>query len=120
MRATLAAAVPAPVRAPVGRGVGLAGTFTTLVAHKLALRAYDRALVHGHELTLADLAAAETLFRGMPSAARGRLAGIQKGREDVILAGVLLAREVCRLFALDVVQVSESDLLDGAALSLAP
>ena len=49
---------------------------------------------------------------------RGRLAGIQPGREDVILAGVLLACEVCRLFGLDVVQVSESDLLDGAALSL--
>jgi len=119
VHATLAAAVPVAVRGPVGRGVGLAGTFTTLVAHKLALRTYDRAVVHGHELTLADLEAAEALFRGMTSAARGRLPGIQKGREDVILAGVLLAREVCRLFALDAVRVSESDLLDGAALSLA-
>jgi exopolyphosphatase/guanosine-5'-triphosphate,3'-diphosphate pyrophosphatase len=119
VRATLVAAVPAAVRAPVGRGVGLAGTFTTLVAHKLALRTYDRALVHGHELTLADLTAAEVLFRGMSSAARGRLPGIQKGREDVILAGVLLAGEVCRLCALEAVRVSESDLLDGAALSLA-
>jgi exopolyphosphatase/guanosine-5'-triphosphate,3'-diphosphate pyrophosphatase len=120
VRATLDAAVPAAVHAPVGRGVGLAGTFTTLVAHKFALRTYDRALVHGHELTLADLKAAEFLFRGMSSAARGRLPGIQKGREDVILAGVLLAREVCRLFVLEAVRVSECDLLDGVALSLAP
>ncbi len=119
VHATLAAAVPAAVRGPVGHGVGLAGTFTTLVAHKLALRTYDRALVHGHELTLADLEAAERTLRGMTSAARGRLPGIQPGREDVILAGVLLAREVCRLFALDAVRVSESDLLDGVALSLA-
>jgi exopolyphosphatase/pppGpp-phosphohydrolase len=118
VRETLTAAAPASVREPVGRGVGLAGTFTTLVACKLALRTYDRALVHGYELTLADLEAAETLFRDMPSAERGRLPGIQKGREDVILAGVLLAREVCRLFALDGVRVSEADLLDGVALSL--
>ena len=119
VRATLAAAVPDDVRATVGRGIGLAGTFTTLVAHKLALRTYDRALVHGHELTLADIDAALAAFRRMPSAARGRLPGIQPGREDVILAGVLLAREVCRLFDLPGVRVSEADLLDGVALRLA-
>ena len=55
----------------------------------------------------------------MPSAARARLAGIQPGREDVILAGTLLATEVCRAFDLDAVRVSEADLLDGLALSLA-
>ena len=119
VRATLAAALPGDVRAAVGRGIGLAGTFTTLVAHKLALRTYDRALVHGHELTLADLDAALTAFRRMSGAARGRLPGIQPGREDVILAGVLLAREVCRLFDLAGVRVSEADLLDGVALRLA-
>jgi exopolyphosphatase / guanosine-5'-triphosphate,3'-diphosphate pyrophosphatase len=119
VRATLAAALPGDVRATVGRGIGLAGTFTTLVAHKLALRTYDRALVHGHELTLADIDAALAAFRRMPSAARGRLPGIQPGREDVILAGVLLAREVCRLFDLTSVRVSEADLLDGVALRLA-
>jgi exopolyphosphatase/guanosine-5'-triphosphate,3'-diphosphate pyrophosphatase len=116
---TLARAVPAAVRVTVGEGIGLAGTFTTLVAHKLALRTYDRALVHRHVLTLTDLDGALATFRQMTSAARGRLAGIQPGREDVILAGVLLAREVCRLFGLAGVQVSEADLLDGVALSLA-
>ncbi len=119
VRATLAAAIPRAVGAAVGQGIGLAGTFTTLVAHKLALRTYDRALVHGHELTVADLDAALRELRPLSSAARGRLAGIQPGREDVILAGVLLAQEVCRLFGLAAVTVSEADLLDGVALSLA-
>ena len=116
---TLARAISAEVRATVGEGIGLAGTFTTLVAHKLALRTYDRALVHRHELTLGDLDGALALFRGETAAARGRRAGIQPGREDVILAGVLLAREVCGLFGLAGVRVSEADLLDGVALSLA-
>ena len=119
VRATLAAAVPGDVVATVGQGIGLAGTFTTLVAHKLALHTYDRALVHGHELAVTDLDAAKREFRHMTSAARGRLPGIQPGRQDVILAGVLLAREVCRLFGLAAVTVSEADLLDGVALSLA-
>jgi len=119
VRATLVAAVPGDVVATVGQGIGLAGTFTTLVAHKLALHTYDRALVHGHELAVTDLDAAKREFRHMTSAARGRLPGIQPGRQDVILAGVLLAREVCRLFGLAAVTVSEADLLDGVALSLA-
>ena len=117
--ATLARAVPAEVRATVGEGIGLAGTFTTLVACKLGLRTYDRALVHSHKLSLADLDGALAVFRGETAAARGRRPGIQPGREDVILAGVLLAREICRLFGLDGVRVSEADLLDGVALSLA-
>ena len=116
---TLARAVPAGVRATVGEGIGLAGTFTTLVACKLELRTYDRALVHRHKLTLADLDGALATFRGETAAARGRRPGIQPGREDVILAGVLLARRVCGLFGLDGVRVSEADLLDGVALSLA-
>ena len=97
----------------------LAGTFTTLVACKLALRTYDRALVHRHQLTLGDLDGALAVFRSETAAARGRRPGIQPGREDVILAGVLLAREVCGFFGLDGVRVSEADLLDGVALALA-
>ena len=54
-RAALDDALSSPLRATVGEGIGLAGTFTTLVAHKLALHDYDRNTVHGHALTSADL-----------------------------------------------------------------
>src|SRR5674476_629716 len=39
--ATISEAVPDDVRAPVRAMVGVAGTYTTLVAHKLGLRRYD-------------------------------------------------------------------------------
>jgi len=55
----------------------------------------------------------------MTSAERGRLPGIQPGREDVILAGALIAGEALRAFGLDAVSVSEADLLEGAAQALA-
>jgi exopolyphosphatase / guanosine-5'-triphosphate,3'-diphosphate pyrophosphatase len=113
------AAVPAEVRGAAGAALGVAGTYTTLVAHKLGLHEYDPARVHGHVLALTDIEAAQTIFRRLTSAQRGELAGIQPGREDVILAGALLAAEVCRLFGHDEVRVSEADLLDGAALWLA-
>ena len=117
--AAIAAGVPADLRAAVRGSVGVAGTYTTLVANKLGMREYDARLVQGHLLTQGDVDAAIERFAGMTSAERGRLPGIQRGREDVILAGALIAREACAAFGLGSVRVSEADLLEGAALALA-
>ncbi|MEZ5126235.1 MAG: Ppx/GppA family phosphatase [Thermoleophilia bacterium] len=116
---TIAGNVPAAVRNGVAAAVGVAGTYTTLVAHKLALTVYQPELVHGHVLTLADIEASLARFVGLTHAQRARLAGIQAGREDVIIAGAVIAREACRAFSLDAVRCSEADLLEGAALALA-
>ena len=115
----IADAVPAAVRGAARGAVGVAGTYTTLVAHKLGLREYRSELVHGHVLSLADIEAAIAQFAALTNAQRGRLPGIQKGREDVILAGALIAREACRAFGLAEVRCSEADILEGVALALA-
>lgn len=115
----LHAGLPADVRAETGVLIGVAGTFTTLVAHELGLRVYDPALVHGHTLTVAQITSAIGLFRALTSAESGRLAGIQKGREDVILAGALIAQAACRAFGVEAAVVSEDDILEGIALWLA-
>lgn len=117
--AAIEEAVPANLRAAVGGAVGVAGTYTTLVANKLGLTTYDGRLVHGHVLSLAQIEAAAERFGRLTSAERGRLPGIQPGREDVILAGALIAAEACRAFGLTAAHVSESDLLEGVALALA-
>ena len=117
--AAIADAVPAGLRAAVRGAVGVAGTYTTLVANKLGMTEYDGRRVQGHVLTLAEIDAAIAHFAELTSAERGRLPGIQPGREDVILAGALIAGEACRAFSLDAVRVSEADLLEGAALALA-
>jgi exopolyphosphatase/guanosine-5'-triphosphate,3'-diphosphate pyrophosphatase len=117
--AAVEAGVPAELRAAVRGAVGVAGTYTTLVANKLGITEYDASLVQGHVLSLADIDTAVERFAAMTSAERGRLPGIQPGREDVILAGAVIARAACRAFGLDGVSVSEADLLEGAALALA-
>jgi exopolyphosphatase / guanosine-5'-triphosphate,3'-diphosphate pyrophosphatase len=112
-------AVPADLRVAVHGMVGVAGTYTTLVANKLGMTEYDAALVQGHVLSRGDIDHAVTRFAALTSAERGRLPGIQPGREDVILAGALIAREACAAFGLDAVSVSEADILEGSALALA-
>jgi len=115
----IADAVPATVRGAARGAVGVAGTYTTLVAHKLGLREYRSELVHGHVLSVADIEAAIAAFAALTNAQRGRLPGIQKGREDVILAGAVIAREACHAFGLAEVRCSEADILEGVALALA-
>ncbi len=115
----LAAGLAEDVRTAPGALVGVSGTFTTLVAWVLDMSTYDPQRVHWRELTLAQIDAAIDLFRVLTSAQRGTLAGIQKGREDVILAGALLARAACLAFGVGAALVSEDDILEGMALWLA-
>jgi exopolyphosphatase/guanosine-5'-triphosphate,3'-diphosphate pyrophosphatase len=111
--------VPAELRAAVRGAIGVAGTYTTLVANRLGMTEYDATRVQGHVLSRGDIEAAVGRFAALTSAERGRLPGIQPGREDVILAGALIAREALLAVGLDAVTVSEADLLEGAALALA-
>lgn len=113
------AALPDRWRRSVKLGIGVAGTFTTIVAAKLGFSVYDPQLVHGYLLTRADLEEAAQRFASLTSAERGRLPGLQAGREDVIVAGTLIAIAACRCFGLAAIRCSESDLLEGAARALA-
>ena len=117
--AAIAEAVPATVRGAARGAVGVAGTYTTLVANKLGLREYRSELVHGHVLSGADIDDAIARFSVLTNAERGRLPGIEPGREDVILAGAVIARVALRAFGVAEVRCSEADILEGAALGLA-
>ncbi len=119
IREAIAVGVPPASRVAASHLIGVAGTYLTLAAHKLELRVYRRELVDGHELTLADIDQAIALFARLTSAERGLRPGIQKGREDVILAGAMIAAAACRAFGLAAVTCSEADILEGAALALA-
>jgi exopolyphosphatase/guanosine-5'-triphosphate,3'-diphosphate pyrophosphatase len=50
---------------------------------------------------------------------RRHVPGLQPGRAPTIVAGVLIFREVLALFGLDRIEISEHDILRGAALGLA-
>ena len=48
-----------------------------------------------------------------------RRPGIEPGRASVIVAGVVVLREVMTAYGLDEIEVSERDVLHGAALAAA-
>ena len=120
------AALTAAIRATLAErngeathGIGVAGTVTSLAALDLGLVEYDSERVHGHRLS--DVAVEEQLERlaALPLAERREVPGLEPERAPVIVAGAAIQREVKRHLGLREIEVSERDILDGAALEAA-
>jgi exopolyphosphatase/guanosine-5'-triphosphate,3'-diphosphate pyrophosphatase len=100
----------------VRQGIGVAGTVTALAALDLGLVDYDPTRVHGHRLSRAGLVAQLERLAALPLEERRRVPGLEPGRAPVIVAGAVILREVLDRYALDEIEASEQDILDGAAL----
>jgi exopolyphosphatase/guanosine-5'-triphosphate,3'-diphosphate pyrophosphatase len=100
------------------RLVGLAGTVSTLAALDAGLEHYDRDAVHHRELTRSTVGEWRRILGEEPPSARLERAGMVKGREDVLVAGLIVLEEVMDRFAIDALITSESDILDGLVAAL--
>jgi exopolyphosphatase/guanosine-5'-triphosphate,3'-diphosphate pyrophosphatase len=100
-------------------GIAVAGTPTSLAAIDLELDPYDPERVHGHRLSLGSIQRMLSQLASMPLDERLGVTGLQPGRAPTIVAGIVILVEVMRAFGLDEVEVSEHDILWGAALDAA-
>jgi exopolyphosphatase / guanosine-5'-triphosphate,3'-diphosphate pyrophosphatase len=103
--------------------VGVAGTITTLSAVAQGLPEYDPAAVHLSRLPREEIHRVADLLLGESREERSHHRGIHPGRIDVIGAGALvvdaLARELHDRAGITEMVVSEHDILDGIARSIA-
>ncbi len=99
--------------------IGVAGTVTTLAAAVLDLPGYDRAAIDQAELAYEAVHATTERLLAMSVAERRALPYMHPGRADVIGAGALILDEVLRRTTTDTLLVSEADILDGIAWSVA-
>jgi exopolyphosphatase / guanosine-5'-triphosphate,3'-diphosphate pyrophosphatase len=119
VRSLLAERVPEDVRARVAAAIGVAGTVTTLAALDLRLPEYDRDRVHGHRVTRDGARTQLERLASLPLAERRELPAIEPERAPVIVAGAVILVETLDHLGLDAIEVSERDILDGAALAAA-
>lgn len=99
--------------------VGLAGSVTTIAALALNLPAYDSTLIHHSRLGAADVRRVCDQLLAMTRVERAALPVMHPGRVDVIGAGALILATIVDRLGLAEVLVSETDILDGIAWSLA-
>lgn len=94
--------------------VGSGGTITTLAALEAQMEEYDGDAIHGRRLTRPQVEKWIDLLAQMDIPSRRRLPGMEKGREDVILAGAILVREVLGICKAEELIVSDHGILEGA------
>ncbi len=99
--------------------VGVAGTVTTVAAGVLGLPSYQRDRVHLARLAVSEVNACVEDLLAMTVAERRALGYMHPGRADVIGAGAVILERILRRTQVDVLTVSESDILDGIAWSVA-
>jgi exopolyphosphatase / guanosine-5'-triphosphate,3'-diphosphate pyrophosphatase len=113
------AGLPTPERAPVKRGIAVAGTATSAAAIDQELDPYNPERVHGYPLLLAAVEMLLARLADMDEAQRRAVVGLDPARAPTIVAGMILLSEAMRAFGLDQVEVSEHDILHGGLLSIA-
>ena len=99
--------------------VGLAGSVTTVAALDIGLDAYEAEKIHHSRVSVEAVRAVTASLLAQTRAERARLAVMHPGRVDVIAGGALVLTQIMERFGFGEVLVSEHDILDGLAWSLA-
>ncbi|MGW0159303.1 Ppx/GppA phosphatase family protein [Mycobacterium sp. NPDC003323] len=123
VREALAEALRAVPVAGARTWVGVAGTFTTLAALAHRLPVYDPNAIHLSRTPFGELLPVCAGLLTMTSQQRLALGPMHEGRADVIAGGAIVVEELARVMAeragIDELVVSEHDILDGIAQSIA-
>jgi exopolyphosphatase/guanosine-5'-triphosphate,3'-diphosphate pyrophosphatase len=117
VRAIIRDDVPSDVRERAEEGIAVAGTATTLAAIAEELDPYDPDKVHGYRLGQGTCERIVAQLASLTVAARRGVTGLHPDRAPTIVAGAVILLESMRAFDLEEIEVSEADILHGAALA---
>ena len=113
IRERLAQTPPVPLRV-----VGTAGTVTTLAAMHLKMDPYVPFRVNGQELSRDWINGTVERLSRLSLDERRTIVGLEPGREDIILGGAVIVREILNGLDRDGLIVTDGGLLEGILLDL--
>jgi exopolyphosphatase/guanosine-5'-triphosphate,3'-diphosphate pyrophosphatase len=99
--------------------IGTAGTITALAAMDQQLSVYDATKIHNYILKLDAVKRLEAQLLGRSKQQREGLPGLERGREDVIVAGAIILSTMMETLGMETVLVSDLGLREGVLLHLA-
>ena len=99
----------------VTAAIGVAGTVTSAATIALG----ESRSVHRHRLALVSVEDTLGRLASLRLAERERVPGLEPKRAPVIVAGLVVLREILARYGLSEIEVSERDLLQGVALAAA-
>jgi exopolyphosphatase / guanosine-5'-triphosphate,3'-diphosphate pyrophosphatase len=98
--------------------VGTAGTATTLAAIQMKMGDYDYRRVNNLTLLRRDVERIYAQLLPLTPTERLGVAGLEPGREDLIIAGTLVVLQSMQIFGFQALKVSDSGLLEGLILGV--
>jgi exopolyphosphatase / guanosine-5'-triphosphate,3'-diphosphate pyrophosphatase len=98
--------------------IGTAGTATTLAAIQIGMENYDYTRVNNHTMPLSEVERIFDLLKPLTPKERLEVPGLEPGREDLIIAGILVVLLTMRVFGFKTFKVSDSGLLEGLILGV--
>lgn len=113
-------AVPERERRAAQHVIAVAGTATSLAAIAQELEPYDPQKVDGYVMSRQECSEILGRLAAIPLSERRQTKGLDPARAPTIVAGVIILLKVLEFFGLKQLEVSENDILRGAALELAP
>jgi len=99
--------------------IGTAGTVTTLAAIDMKMEAYDPDRVEGYRMSRRVVETIRRRLASMTLKERRGVPGLERGREDVIIAGASIVLGVMAQFGFRELSVTEGGLLEGLLLDIA-
>ena len=97
--------------------VGTAGTATTLAAISLGMQDYDYRKVNNFRISRGEIQRIYELLSPLSPSERLAIPGLEKGREDLIIAGCLLTLQTLERFGFNSMKTSDYGLLEGLIIS---
>lgn len=92
---------------------GIGGTATSVASINLRMRTYNPQLIQGHVVTIEQVKSLRDMLFNLSLEEKMNLAGLQKGRAEVIAGGVALFYAIMKKIGLTHITISENDNLEG-------
>ncbi len=99
--------------------IATAGTATTLAAIDMEMTEYDYNKVNGYKITKEKVIEILNKVYSTPYNKRLEIKGMDKGREDLIIPGILIILEILKKTNLNIIIVSDFGLREGAVVRAA-
>lgn len=99
--------------------IATAGTATTLAAIDMEMTEYDFNKVNGYKISKEKVIEILNKVYSTPYNKRLEIKGMDKGREDLIIPGILIILEILSKTNIDIITVSDFGLREGAVVRAA-
>lgn len=99
--------------------IGLGGTITTIPPIIMEMESYDPSRVHNYIITIEQVQSILHRLASIPLQDRKKTKGLEPGRADIIIGGLLILKSLLEISGFDRLRVSDRGILFGLALSTA-